>query len=77
MAYELIMNHPTAPLLVGSKELFRLGTNLDSWDAVDMFAIYLVGPAWRDGRINDELIQFWARLANRWWRRAGWSARCR
>jgi 3-methyladenine DNA glycosylase AlkD len=70
MAYELIMNHPTAPLLIGSKELFRLGTNLDSWDAVDMFAIYLVGPAWRDGRINDELIQYWAKLANRWWRRA-------
>jgi 3-methyladenine DNA glycosylase AlkD len=70
MAYELIANHPKAPLLVGSKELFRLGTGLDSWDAVDMFAIYLVGPAWRDGRIKDELIEYWAKLANRWWRRA-------
>lgn len=70
MAYELIVNHPKAPMLVGSKELFRLGSEIDSWEAVDMFATYMVGPAWRDGRINDELIQYWAKLSNLYWRRA-------
>lgn len=70
MAYELIAHHPHAPMAVGSKELFRLGADLNSPEAADMFATYLVGPAWREGRINDDLITYWAKRPERYWRRA-------
>lgn len=69
MAYELIVNHPKAPMMVGSKELFRLALGIDSQESVDMFGLYLVGPAWRDGRIKDELIHYWAKLNYPIWRR--------
>src|SRR6202035_1489210 len=49
--------------------LKQLGRNLDSWAAVDTFACYLAGPAWREHQVPDSLILGWARSANRWWRR--------
>ena len=69
MAYELIQHHPTAPELVGSLQLFRLGLGIDSQEAIDMFATYLVGPAWREGRVNDSFVEYWAKSSNRLWRR--------
>ncbi len=69
MAYELIVNHPKAPSMIGGLELFRLGLGVDSWEAIDMFASYLVGPAWREGRINDGFVEYWARSSNKLWRR--------
>lgn len=69
MAYELIVHHPKAPSMIGGLELFRLGLGADSREAIDLFASYLVGPAWRDGRINDGFVEYWARSSNKHWRR--------
>jgi 3-methyladenine DNA glycosylase AlkD len=51
-------------------ELERFGRGIDSWGAVDMFACYLSGPAWREHQVPDKLIHNWARSADRWFRRA-------
>jgi 3-methyladenine DNA glycosylase AlkD len=47
-----------------------LGRGIDSWGAVDPFAVYLAGPAWRQRQIPDSLIHCWARSKSRWWRRS-------
>ena len=70
VAYELVNHHKPALASLGQRELERLGRNLDSWGAVDTFACYLSGPAWRDGQIPDALVHQWARSPDRWWRRA-------
>src|SRR5260370_42533252 len=56
VAYELVSHHKSALRSLGHRELERLGKNLDSWGAVDTFACYLSGPAWRDGQISDTLV---------------------
>lgn len=70
MAYELIFYHHETLTSLHAKELERLGRGLDSWGAVDTFACYLSGPAWREKQVGDTLIAKWARAQNRWWRRA-------
>jgi 3-methyladenine DNA glycosylase AlkD len=67
---ELILHHPNALSTLTRADLEELGAGMDSWDQVDCFAPYLAGPAWRNGRIGDEVIADWARLPDRWWRRA-------
>jgi 3-methyladenine DNA glycosylase AlkD len=37
---------------------------------VDAFATYVSGPAWRAGRVPDEVVRGWAASPDRWWRRA-------
>ena len=70
IAYELIQHHREAPSLMNERLLRKLARTLDSWDAVDMFSMYLAGPAWRDGRIDASVIEKWTRSKDRWWRRA-------
>jgi len=70
VAYELVLHHKAALASLGTREVERLGHRLDSWGAVDMFACYLSGPAWRERQVPDKLIHGWARSPNRWWRRA-------
>jgi len=70
IAYELIQHHREAPSLMNERLLRKLARTLDSWDAVDMFSMYLAGPAWRDGRIDASVIEKWTRSSDRWWRRA-------
>ncbi len=70
VAYELVQHHKQARSSLNAATLERLGRNLDSWGAVDMFACYLAGPAWRMQMIDDSLIERWARSRDRWWRRA-------
>ena len=70
VAYELVLHHAGARDGIGTKEVERLGEGIASWSAVDCFACYISGPAWREGRIGDALIQNWARRKDRWWRRA-------
>src|SRR5690348_17072992 len=53
VAYELIHYHKTALASLTERDLTRLGHWLDSWYAVDTFAPYLAGPAWREGRVPD------------------------
>lgn len=67
--FEIIICHKTAIQLIGEKELKEFGNQIDSWGAVDVFAGYLAGPAWRNGQVPDELISSWANSKNFWWRR--------
>ncbi len=70
VAYELVHYHRPALHSLNATILERLGRRLDSWSAVDIFASYLAGPAWREGQVPDKLIHRWGRSANRWLRRA-------
>ncbi len=70
MAYELLFCHREALASLRAKDLERLGRGLDSWGAVDTFACYLAGPAWREKQVADALIAKWAKSKDRWWRRA-------
>ena len=69
-AYELVYKHAKALASLGAKDLQRFGRGIDSWGAVDCFACYLAGPAWRERQVSDRLIHGWTRAADRWWRRA-------
>jgi 3-methyladenine DNA glycosylase AlkD len=70
VAYELICHHQGALRSLRTKELRQLGRGIDSWGAVDCFACYLAGPAWREKQVPDTLIHRWAASSDRWWRRA-------
>lgn len=70
VAYELIASHRAAMELLNTKRIEELGKGIDSWSDVDVFAVYLSGPAWREGQISDSVIRRWARSRDRWWRRA-------
>ena len=69
-AYELIQHHGSAPALLNSRTVRLLGEGIDSWYAVDTFACYLSGPAWRECLVPDSLIVSWTLSKDRWWRRA-------
>jgi 3-methyladenine DNA glycosylase AlkD len=69
-AYELVSHHRPALASLEIRDLERLGQGLSDWSAVDTFAIYLAGPAWRQGQISDARLRSWARSRDRWWRRA-------
>ena len=70
IAYELVQHHKRTLDSLTAKKLQLLGSGLDSWGAVDTFACYLAGPAWREQQVGDDLIHVWARSGDRWWRRA-------
>ncbi len=70
IAYELVADHREALGSLNARTLVQLGTPLNSWESVDTFCLYLAGPAWRERQVPDSLIKRWARLTDRWWRRA-------
>ena len=70
VAYELLHYHRRAAVALDLALLEELGASLNSWDSVDVFALYLAGPAWRREQIADEDIHRWAGSGNRWRRRA-------
>lgn len=70
IAYELICSHRQALQSLRSSDLKSLGRGIDNWAAVDTFACYLAGPAWRGKQVPDSLIHRWARSKDHWWRRA-------
>ena len=69
VAYELVKFHPSAAATLGEAELRKLGRDLASWSDVDTFAVYLSGPAWREGGISDQVVRKWALSEDHWWRR--------
>jgi 3-methyladenine DNA glycosylase AlkD len=69
-AYELVHYHGAALKSLNSRNIMMLGKGINSWAAVDTFACYLSGPAWREGQIPDAVISSWTRSKDRWWRRA-------
>jgi 3-methyladenine DNA glycosylase AlkD len=70
VAYELVHHQRRALASLGARDVERLGRGLDGWGAVDAFACYVAGPAWRERQVSDALIRRWARSRDRWWRRA-------
>lgn len=69
-AYELVHYHAAALKSLNSRKIEKLGKGINSWGAVDTFACYLSGPAWRQRQIPDAVISSWTRSNDRWWRRA-------
>jgi len=70
VAYELLYYHPSKLAQLDLAAVERLGRGISSWGAVDAFARYISGPAWRLGLIADANVQCWAASPDRWWRRA-------
>jgi 3-methyladenine DNA glycosylase AlkD len=70
-AYELVHYHAAALKSLNSRNIVLLGNGINSWAAVDTFACYLSGPAWREGQIPDAVICSWTGSKERWWRGAG------
>jgi 3-methyladenine DNA glycosylase AlkD len=70
LAYELIQHHKRALQSLNGNKLEQLGRAIDSWVAVDCFACYLAGPAWRERQVQDSLLLRWSHSKDRWWRRA-------
>ena len=69
VGYELAHYHRATLAGLNREDLERLGESLNSWDSVDVFSLYLSGPAWRNGQISDADVHRWAESGNRWWRR--------
>jgi 3-methyladenine DNA glycosylase AlkD len=70
MAYELVAHHAAALSGLRARDVEALGRGLDRWEAVDTFACYISGPAWRNRQLSDALIHRWSHSPDRWWRRA-------
>lgn len=70
IAYELVQHHAATFASLKARSLEELGKGIDSWVAVDCFACYLAGPAWRERQVADAVMQSWALSKDRWWRRA-------
>lgn len=68
--YELLNHRPDAIAELSAEDVEALGEGISSWDAVDVFACYVSGPAWREGSISRATIKQWAQSEDRWWRRA-------
>jgi len=69
-AWELAHHHRGALAQLTAANLNRLGAELDNWGDVDAFSVYLLGPAYREGRISADELARWARSKDRWRRRA-------
>lgn len=70
VAYELVYHHGPALEALDIERVERLGRELGDWGAVDAFARYVAGPAWRLGGIDDADVRRWAAERDRWRRRA-------
>jgi len=70
LVYELVHHHPPAMAALSARRLQHLGRDLASWGDVDAFGCYLLGPAWREGRISEAGIALWAKSPDRWRRRS-------
>ena len=70
LAYEIVLHHRDALATVNERVARSLGAGIADWAAVDTFACYVAGPAWRERQISDAAIRKWAVSKDRWWRRA-------
>ena len=69
MGYEIAHYHRPTLASLDVERLELLARGLNSWDSVDVFSLYLSGPAWRNGQIDDADVLRWARSDDRWRRR--------
>ena len=69
IAYEILDRHRAAAAGLTLEDIEALAVGLDNWVSVDSFAGLVAGPAWREGRVPDQVVHDWARSSDRWWRR--------
>jgi len=69
-AYEILSGHRGAMTGLTARTAVRLGRGMDNWGSVDCFGVLVAGPAWRLGRLEDEVLERWTGSPDRWWRRA-------
>ena len=69
VAFELLDRHRAARESLRLEDIERLGEGMDNWVTTDTFAEYVAGAAWREQRIDDEVVRGWTRSRDRWWRR--------
>jgi len=69
VAYELLDSNKKALYSLTTEDLEDLRKGLDNWISVDTYSAWLAGVAWRDGRLQDEVIERWAGSDNKWERR--------
>jgi 3-methyladenine DNA glycosylase AlkD len=69
VGYEILERRTDAMAGLDRGTLEALGAGNDNWASVDTFATRVAGPAWREGRIGDEVVRDWAASDDRWWRR--------
>lgn len=69
-AFELVHHHNAAMAALTPASLNRLAKGLGAWHEVDPYGLYLLGPAWREGRVADDWIASWTTSRDRWRRRA-------
>ncbi len=70
LAYEIAHFHEDAMAQLSGPWIERLGAGLSDWGEVDPFALYLLGPAWREGNVASSKLRGWARSPDRWRRRS-------
>jgi 3-methyladenine DNA glycosylase AlkD len=68
-SYEIIACSPAAILALTPASVRALASGISGWSAVDSFACYVTGPAWREGRIPTAMIHRWLKSPDRWLRR--------
>jgi 3-methyladenine DNA glycosylase AlkD/ketosteroid isomerase-like protein len=68
--YELLFYHKPALRSLDAEQVERLGQGIHNWSSTDIFAHFVAGPAWKDGRLSDERLYRWANSPDVWWRRA-------
>lgn len=70
LLFEIINNDRRVLAKMTKEQIEELGAGMASWAAVDIFACYIAGPAWREGVLRDSDVARWAKSEDRWWRRA-------
>ena len=67
--YEMIFHRPDVLAVIGKQEATQLGQGISGWGDTDTLGSYVIGPAWRDGKVTDKDILGWAESPDLWWRR--------
>jgi len=70
IAFELLDKNKSVIQSLVLDDCLTLGEGIDNWVSVDCFAGMVAGPAWREGRFPDKVVEDWAVSEDRWWRRA-------
>jgi 3-methyladenine DNA glycosylase AlkD len=70
IAFELLDKNKAVIQSLSLEDCLVLGEGIDNWVSVDCFAGMVAGPAWREGRFPDKVVEDWATSEDRWWRRA-------
>ena len=69
VGYELLGRRRDARETLRTRRVEALGRGNDNWKSVDVFALEVAGPCWREGQVTDAAVRRWALSRDRWWRR--------